>query len=128
MIRSLIVILAVVIGLAGCGHRAKIISDVHSVVVQQHSAEQVRNAIMQAGKARQWVMKDAGPGVINAHISVREHTADVRIPYSASSYSIEYLNSSNMRAKDGKVHRNYHRWVKNLDQKIKQNLANQSAQ
>ena len=45
------------------------------------------------------------------------------IPYTATSYSINYENSLNLKAADGKIHKNYNRWVNNLDHDIQLNLS-----
>jgi hypothetical protein len=49
--------------------------------------------------------------------------AEVRVNYTATSYSITYANSQNLRASGGKIHKNYNRWVNNLDKDIQVNLS-----
>ncbi|TOO24649.1 hypothetical protein CGH40_22300, partial [Vibrio parahaemolyticus] len=44
-------------------------------------------------------------------------------PYNNKYYSIIYLNSVNLKASDGKIHRNYNRWVNNLNVDIQRALA-----
>ena len=54
-----------------------------------------------------------------------------KIPYNNNYYSIIYLNSVNLKASDGKIHRNYNRWVNNLNVDIQRAIAllgNQSQQ
>lgn len=116
--------LAIALILAGCA-RTKAIPDIHSTVKYgEHTAVQVHDAIMNAGKQRKWVMRDSAPGVIAATTNARGHMAEVRIPYTATQYSIEYVTSQNMRAHDGHIHRNYIRWIHKLNQQIQINLAN----
>nr|WP_256834309.1 hypothetical protein [Pseudomonas oleovorans] len=52
----------------------------------------------------------------------RDHQAEITIPYSASSYSIRYRDSQNLGYKNGKIHRNYNKWIHNLDRSIQQEL------
>lgn len=54
---------------------------------------------------------------------VRDHRADITIAYDADSYSIRYRDSQNMDYNNGKIHRNYNRWVANLNYDIQRALA-----
>ena len=84
---------------------------------------EVRGAIVRAGAGLGWIMKDAGPGTINGTLILRTHTAEVQIPYSATSYGIVYKSSINLQESGGKIHRNYNGWVQNLNRGINAQLA-----
>lgn len=113
----------VVVGaLAGCARTAPI-DNIQTSVGAGYSETQVKNAIFKAGVEREWIMNEAGRGVIKARQQSRDHVAEVRINYSASGYSITYDNSLNMQASGGKIHRNYNRWVNNLNKDIQVNLS-----
>ena len=84
---------------------------------------EVRGAIVRAGAGLGWIMKDAGPGIINGTLILRTHTAEVQIPYSATSYGIVYRSSINLQEGGGKIHRNYNGWVQNLNRGINAQLA-----
>ncbi|MDR2263065.1 MAG: hypothetical protein LBE93_06325 [Enterobacter asburiae] len=113
---------AVVGALAGCARTAPI-EQIHSTVSTGHTAEQVKTAIVKAGQKREWIMTDAGPGVLKGRLQARDHSVEVRIPYTATGYSINYESSLNLKASDGKIHKNYNRWVRNLDHDIQMNLS-----
>lgn len=113
---------AIMGALAGCARTAPI-DQVNSVVSAGHTTEQVKNAILKAGHQREWIMTEAGPGVIKGRLQARDHFAEIKVTYSASSYSINYENSLNLKAGDGKIHKNYNRWVRNLDKDIQLNLS-----
>ncbi|MRE41174.1 hypothetical protein GIJ60_20410 [Klebsiella quasipneumoniae] len=120
-------IAATVVGaLAGCARTAPI-DQVNTIVSAGHTAAQVKDAIIKAGAQREWIMSDAGPGVIKGHLQNRDHVADIKINYSATSYSIVYVSSLNLMAANGKIHRNYNRWVHNLDKDIQVTLAANTA-
>ncbi|EIY5065473.1 lipoprotein [Klebsiella quasipneumoniae] len=120
-------IAATVVGaLAGCARTAPI-DQVNTTVSAGHTAAQVKDAIIKAGAQREWIMSDAGPGVIKGHLQNRDHVADIKINYSATSYSIVYVSSLNLMAANGKIHRNYNRWVHNLDKDIQVTLAANTA-
>ena len=120
-------IAATVVGaLAGCARTAPI-EQVNAIVSAGHTEAQVKDAIIKAGAQRQWIMSDAGPGVIKGKLQNRDHVADIKINYSATSYSIVYVSSINLMASNGKIHRNYNRWVHNLDKDIQVTLAANTA-
>ncbi|QMI07128.1 hypothetical protein [Citrobacter sp. RHB25-C09] len=114
--------IAVVGALAGCARTAPI-DQVHSTVSAGHTQDQVKNAILKAGMQRKWIMNEAGPGVIKARQQSRDHVAEVRITYTSTSYNITYDSSLNLQASGGKIHKNYNRWVRNLDKDIQVNLS-----
>ncbi len=66
-------------------------------------------------------MTQASPGVIKALYQTRNHVAEVRITYTATYYNIKYDSSLNLQASDGKIHKNYNRWVRALDKDIQVN-------
>ncbi|MGP3590598.1 hypothetical protein [Vagococcus sp. WN89Y] len=115
--------IAVAGALAGCARTAPVQNINNAPVSAGHTQAQVRAAILKAGQQRKWVMNDAGPGVIKGRLKSRDHSAEIRITYSANSYSITYENSQNLKANGGKIHKNYNRWVNNLDKQIQLNLS-----
>ena len=124
---KLLAAFAVLAALAGCARTAHI-ANISSTVGTGHTEAQVKSAILKAGVQRDWIMNEAGPGVIKARQQNRQHVAEVRINYSASSYTITYESSQGLRARGGKIHRTYNRWVNNLDKDIQLNLTRASAQ
>ena len=86
--------------------------------------DQVKAAIIRAGAALGWVMKEAGPGRLTGNLAVRKHTAEIEIPYSSKGYSITYKGSTNLDAgPDGTIHKNYTGLVQNLTKGINAQLA-----
>ena len=51
-----------------------------------------------------------------------QYHAEIDIPYSADHYRIQYRDSSGLDYKDGKIHKNYIRWVRLLDRDIVRDL------
>jgi len=108
--------------LAGCA-RTEPVKNINQTLNTHYSDSQLQTAILDAGRARQWVMQPQQPGVINGRIIQRNHSADIRITYGANHYSINYVGSNNLMAAPGEIHRNYNRWVNNLDKDIQLRLA-----
>jgi hypothetical protein len=92
---------------------------------QSLEAAQVREAIIKAAKERGWVARELRPGLIDASLSVRNHVAEVEIPYDAKTYSINYKNSVNLDydAEDKTIHNQYNNWVTYLRQSIDAQLS-----
>jgi len=85
--------------------------------------DQVKQAILKNLVARKWEVQRISPGLIQAQITVREEFhAEIDIEYSASFYKIVYRDSRELDYKDGKIHKNYIRWVRLLDKGILREL------
>jgi hypothetical protein len=85
--------------------------------------DQVKQAILKNLVARKWEVQRISPGLIQAQITVRqEFHAEIDIEYSASFYKIVYRDSRELDYKDGKIHKNYIRWVRLLDKGILREL------
>lgn len=91
----------------------------------QLSMEQVERAILQGMAVRGWRPQSRDPGRILAELNVRQHQAVVEIVYNERVYSIEYVSSQNLdESKNGKrIHRNFNRWIRNLDADIQKKLT-----
>jgi len=88
------------------------------------SAEQVKSAIVRAGAALGWQMKETGPGLVTATILLRKHEANIEIPYTTGKYSITYKSSINLdESGDGQIHKNYNGWIQNLSRGINAQLS-----
>lgn len=88
------------------------------------SNEQMSRAIVTALNDRQWVVQSVKPGMIKAAITVRgRHHAEVDIPYTPTSFEIDYRSSTGLDYKDGQIHGNYNRWVNRLRANILKELS-----
>jgi hypothetical protein len=85
--------------------------------------EQVRAAIIRAGGALGWQMKDEGPEKLVGTLVLRTHTAVVEIPYSATNFSIKYRSSIDLNESGGNIHKNYNGWIQNLHKGINTQLS-----
>lgn len=107
---------------AGAGHARVAIANVDaSPIPDGLTMAQIERAIV-TGTQRGWIMTPIEPGHIEAEIVVRSHVAVVDIRYDESVFSIQYKRSSNLDYKDGRIHRNYNRWILNLERDLKQSL------
>ncbi|WP_313060903.1 hypothetical protein [Pseudomonas rhodesiae] len=89
----------------------------------QVSEEKMKQVIVNALQKREWTVQRLSPQLVQAEITVRgQYHAEIDIRYTRSSYAITYRDSRDLGYKDGKIHRNYNRWVNNLDNDIKAGL------
>ena len=91
--------------------------EVKNRAVTVAEGQTLRQAILQAGRGRRWMMHEVKPGLIQGVLNVRGHEVVVNIPYTQDSFSIEYVSSENMRynPKKNRIHRKYKQWVRNLE-------------
>jgi hypothetical protein len=103
---------------AGCYRCAPIQNVKDAVVVaaagKSLTPEQVRDSIIRAGAALGWQIKETAPGQLAGTLVLREHTAQIEIPYTASSFSLIYKSSINLNEGGGEIHKNYNSWIMNL--------------
>jgi hypothetical protein len=100
------------------------VSDAPVVVAagKQATTDDVKMAILRAGGNLGWQMTQTGPGLINARIALRGHTASVDVNYNTKTYTITYRDSTNLDAGGGQIHKNYNGWIENLDRDIRAQL------
>lgn len=85
------------------------------------SRAEIDQAIIRAGKERDWVITSDGDGTLKARLLVRTHTLDVLIRVDGARYDIVYADSKNLgyapNAEDPSrplIHPAYNKWVQNL--------------
>ncbi|MEZ8968504.1 hypothetical protein BCS96_04355 [Vibrio breoganii] len=125
---KILVISIVMLVLAGCQRVQPIMNIENTPITYSLQKEQVKSAILQAAINRGWTIEDKSASELTARIHVRSHHAEVKIPYNEKHYSIIYVDSSNLKAKSGNIHRNYNRWVNNLNLDIQKQFSLESSQ
>ncbi|CND82704.1 hypothetical protein QVN42_01955 [Yersinia nurmii] len=110
-----------VAALSGCARTAPVLTP-YTNITTHNSTEQIKTIILDAGQNRDWIMTPIAPGVIDGRLMNRDHSVNIRINYTPTNYTIKYVSSTNLKAANGKIHRNYNRWVNNLDKDIQKRL------
>ncbi|PCH94967.1 MAG: hypothetical protein COB83_10005 [Gammaproteobacteria bacterium] len=92
------------------------------------SVKQVEKNIIKALMQKGWQVKANENGVIQAEIMVRTHTARIEISFTASQYSINYVDSTNLKynASKNTIHKNYNNWIIYIDRLIQTGLVEES--
>ncbi len=122
ILRTLLISL-LALGLAACTSKPVLSPQQMVPHSQQYSDAQLQRAILDALNQRGWTVDRVMPGTISASITVRgRHHADIDVIYNPSTYLIRYRDSRDLDYKDGKIHRNYNRWVNNLSHSILKEL------
>lgn len=117
-------IAALLLAITACTSKPLLNVENRTPAVAVKGEDEMRRAILTALQQRRWTVERAERGTVLARILLRSHEAEISIPYSASSYSIHYRDSHNLGYRNGKIHRNYNKWIRNLDRSIQQALKN----
>ncbi|WGT30926.1 hypothetical protein [Pseudomonas marginalis] len=118
LLRATLITLAL-LTTAGCTSKP-ILNTQHDLPADaQVSEEKMKTVIVNALQKREWTVQRLSPQLVQAEITVRnQYYAAIDIRYTRNSYAITYRDSRQLGYKDGKIHRNYNRWVNNLDSDI----------
>ncbi|MDN3614374.1 MAG: hypothetical protein ACPG5L_09200 [Vibrio gallaecicus] len=125
---KIVISLFFILILAGCGRVQPVMNVEDTPVALNLQSKQVKSAIYDSAIDRGWLVSEIKPGLLRAELYVRSHHAVIEIPYSDKFYSILYVESENLKYADGNIHRNYNRWINNLNVDIKRKLAVMAAQ
>ncbi|MBT6914673.1 MAG: hypothetical protein HOA38_04475 [Candidatus Marinimicrobia bacterium] len=108
--------------LVGCGTAP--VRNVDSAMIPgENSISTVEKAISRAGAGLGWVMTKKSDGNITGKLALRSHLAVIDITYDKSSYSIKYVDSTNLNYTGGEIHTNYNGWIENLQKAINIQLS-----
>ncbi|MCF5720126.1 hypothetical protein [Pseudomonas syringae] len=118
LLRATLITLAL-LTTAGCTSKP-ILNTQHELPANnQVSDEKMKTIIVNALQKRNWTVQRLSPQRVQAEITVRnQYYAAIDIRYTRNSYAITYRDSRELGYKDGKIHRNYNRWVSMLDRDI----------
>ncbi|WP_321862138.1 hypothetical protein [Pseudomonas paraveronii] len=124
LLRATLITLALLTS-AGCTSKPVLNTQHDLPASAQVSEEKVKQAIVAALQKREWTVQRLSPQLVQAEITVRnQFYAAIDIRYTRNSYAITYRDSRDLGYKDGKIHRNYNRWVSMLDRDIMAGLRN----
>ncbi|MBE2294253.1 MAG: hypothetical protein IAF00_04855 [Phycisphaerales bacterium] len=122
-----LLLLATILTLVLTGCRSNPIYNINNEPIatstHRYSLQDVRGAILRAGTGLGWRMKSLQPGLIIGTLYLRDHMAEVEIPYDRDSYSIKYRDSNNLDYDGANIHRNYNGWVQRLQGAINAQLS-----
>jgi len=108
--------------LAGC--KTATVRNVDSaMILGDITIVNVENAINRAGSTLGWSLTKKSDGHILGKLALRSHLAVVDITYNKSSYSITYVDSTNLKYSNGVIHKNYNGWIENLEKAINVQLS-----
>ncbi|AZE97905.1 hypothetical protein IFT37_18035 [Pseudomonas fluorescens] len=118
LLRATLIALAL-LTTAGCTSKPVLNTQHELPATTQRSEETMKQVIVTALQKREWTVQRLSPQLVQADITVRgQFYAAIDIRYTRNSYAITYRDSRELGYKDGKIHRNYNRWVSMLDRDI----------
>jgi len=118
LLRATLIALAL-LTTAGCTSKPVLNTQHELPATPQLSEEKMKQVIVAALQKREWAVQRLSPQLVQADITVRgQFYAAIDIRYTRNSYAISYRDSRELGYEDGKIHRNYNRWVSMLDRDI----------
>ena len=127
LFRASLVVIAL-LSVTACTNKPVVTPDRTLPATLHVNQEQMKKAILTTLVRREWSVQRVSPGLVQAEITVRgQFHAEIDIPYTADHYQIRYRDSRELGYVDGKIHRNYNRWVQLLDQGILRELNDDPA-
>nr|WP_314561551.1 hypothetical protein [uncultured Pseudomonas sp.] len=127
LLRATLITLAL-LTTAGCTSKPVLNTQHDLPATAQVSEEKMKTVIVNALQKREWTVQRLSPQLVQAEITVRnQYYAAIDIRYTRNSYAITYRDSRELGYKDGKIHRNYNRWVSMLDRDIMAALRSNGA-
>lgn len=132
IVKKILLIIIPLLLIAGCTQKA--LYNVEDAPISSDSSGKqptlasVEKAIVKACRHKGWIPRKIADGVIEASIFVRSHKAVVEITFDENAYSINYKNSDNLdyrkRSNNREtIHRNYNRWIANLNGVIQSEIS-----
>ena len=123
---KLAMVAALAILVSGCFGRVQPVYNAEAnpipVKLQETSAENIGTIIQTSAINRSWIVSDVTPGKMKATLHSRTHVAVIEITYSKTDYSINYVSSEDLLYDGSKIHRNYNKWIRTLQNDINKNL------
>jgi len=111
--------------LGGCGATAPVMN-IDSAPIKTSSStsnlSDIRGALSAALGNKGWKIKDAGQHSMTATRQKDGKIATVRAAFSQQSYSITYIDSSNLGYDGSNINAEYNDWLADLDLEIKHQL------
>ena len=116
--------LFVVMAITACVNHATEIYNVELSpynVAEPLDAKRAEKAIKSAGSKIGWEMDTIRPGLIRGTLNVRSHLAVVDISYDSERFSIDYVDSENLKYDEEKkaIHKSYNKWIGILERRIR---------
>lgn len=130
--RSLVIVSMLMLSLIGfgCAKQLPLVLNYEQepiparIDTKPYSMEEVQRAILSACRNKGWSASMNEQGKIDASITVRsKHRAKIKITYTTTQYSIQYVDSSGLKYNDGYIHSNYNHWIAKLDAEIKKEFG-----
>lgn len=112
-----------IFALVGCSRLALVENYEQQSVPTGLTQQQVGKAITESALNREWIVESNKDGVMNLKINVRTHMAAIKITYNNNFYSINYVDSYNLKYNGNVIHRNYNKWITILNRDIQQKLS-----
>ena len=104
--------------LANCANHIISIASVHGqplpVAAQTLTADELTRRVTAGATQMGWEVAPLGPNLLRATYIKQTHVVTVRISYTQTTFSIDFVSSINMEEDGGKIHHKYGEWLEAL--------------
>lgn len=122
------VLLLVTAAFLGCvwlsGNRVPVYNVIDAPIGRERTVEQVGAAVRRAAQIDNWEVEEVGPQVLYVTMRSGIHSATAEVSYGADSFSIQLRGSVNLKEGDGRIHKLYNQWIRNLESTIRHEISN----
>lgn len=122
--KSVIYILLVIVttsGIVGCARHVPVYNvEQHAMPVEARNltTQEMGRRICLILANRDWKCHQTTPNTLVCHIEKRTHKASVQIDYNHQFFSINFVDSTNLKYENGNIHAKYNKWVKLMEEDI----------
>jgi hypothetical protein len=113
---------AITLLLVACSSLQPIQNFSDQYVPTNFTMSQIKTSIQTAIVRSHWHSQAVRPGLIVATLKTHGTTSVVNIAYDTKSYSINYKSSVGLDKEGNRIHKNYNRWLANLNTQIQLNF------
>ncbi len=114
---KLVSLLAISIALTTSCSRHETMTQVPTMLLpgaKNLSNNQVKKAIIKAGKETKWSCASEAPGMMLCVYNSRSSSATVKVIHTSEQFTIHHVSSTNLKEKHGKINPKYNKWVSDL--------------
>jgi hypothetical protein len=108
--------------LANCSNHFIPIANVHDqplpAVAQTLTLDELTRRVTAAATRLSWEIAPLGPNLLRATYIKKTHVVTVRISYTPTTFSIDFVSSINMDQDNGKISHKYGEWLEHLSAEI----------
>ena len=122
-----LLLLTVALAISGCvwlsGNRVPVYNVLDAPLSTTQTEAQVGESIRRAARIQGWEVEEMDQNVIYVTRRYGPHSATAAVLYDARAFSIQLRGSQNFKQSEGRIHKLYNEWVRDLEATIQREVA-----